>query len=107
MWRQGKRFGEPLCGHKRWVNAVAVTEHAGRRLIVSGSDDQTVRVWDLKTGEAWGEPLHGHDSFVTAVAVAEHAGRRLIVSGSRDRTVRVWDLEVGKRGGKRCASAIL
>ena len=81
-----------LRGHEDSVLAVAVAEQGGRPLIVSGSGDQTVRVWDLETGEGVGEPLRGHEGSVRAVAVAEHGGRRLIVSGSDDHTVRVWDL---------------
>ena len=89
-----------LRGHDFTVTAVAVTEYAGRRLIVSGSEDRTIRVWDLETGEARGEPLRGHMHSVTAVAVIEHAGRPLIVSGSYDGTVRVWDLERAEARGE-------
>ena len=39
----------PLTGHDGRVNAVAVGERHGRPVIVSGSDDQTVRVWDLES----------------------------------------------------------
>src|ERR1039458_10225276 len=88
-----------LRGHEDSVLAVAVAEQGGRPLIVSGSGDQTVRVWDLETGEGVGEPLRGHEWQVSAVAVAEHGGRRLIVSGG-DRTVRVWDLETGEGVGE-------
>jgi WD40 repeat protein len=40
------------------VNAVAVGDIGGRRLIVTGGDDHTVRFWDLATSEQVGRDLH-------------------------------------------------
>ena len=62
------------------------------RTAVSGSDDDTVRVWDLATGQA--RTLEGHGGEVNAVAVT--ADGRTAVSGSDDSTVRVWDLATGQ-----------
>ena len=65
----------------------------GRPVAVTGSDDRTVRVWDLTTGTPIGNPLTGHTSWVPAVAtVVLPDGRLVAVTGSDDRTVRVWDL---------------
>jgi WD40 repeat protein len=61
-------------------------------VIVSGSDDKTVRVWDLATGAPIGQPLTGTTDAVISVAVAQLDGRPVIVSGSDDGTVRTWDL---------------
>ncbi len=74
------------------MNSVAVSPD-GRR-IVSGSEDNTVVVWDLETGT----PVHrltGHQAAVNSVAVSPD-GRR-IVSGSVDQTVVVWNLDTGQR----------
>ena len=76
-----------LEGHTGQVEAVAVAE--GR--VISGSEDRTLRVWDLASGECQ-RTLEGHTGPVRAVAVAE--GR--VISGSDDRTLRVWDLESGQ-----------
>jgi WD40 repeat protein len=65
------------------------------RLVVSGSVDSTVRVFDLRTGDPVGDPLTGHTGGVTAVAVDELDGRPIVVSGSADSTVRVSDLGTG------------
>jgi WD40 repeat protein len=62
----------------------------GRRA-VSGSEDKTLRVWDLETGHS--RVLNGHTQYVKAVDVTPD-GRRA-VSGSWDKTLRVWDLETG------------
>ena len=65
-------------------------------MVISGSDDRTVRVWDLATGTPVGDPFTGHNGWVRAVAVGG-AGwpARWSISGSDDRTVRVWDLATG------------
>jgi WD40 repeat protein len=89
-----------LDGHEGGVSSVAVGEVDGRAVIISGSDDRTVRVWDLATGKARGEPPRGHAVWVCSVAVGEVDGRAVIVSGSADRAVRVWDLATGKARGE-------
>ena len=80
------------------VFAVAVGVRHGRPVIISGSRDGTVLVWDLESGELVLGPLRGHDTSVSAVAVGVRHGRPVIISGSRDGTVLVWDLESGERG---------
>ena len=66
------------------------------RHVVSGSDDKTVRLWDLATGQEV-RRFTGHQSSVRSVAVTPDG--RYVVSGSLDKTVRVWyigDLLPGK-----------
>ena len=65
----------------------------GKRAL-SGSDDRTLRLWDLKSGREL-RRLEGHSLAVTAVAVLPD-GRRAL-SGSHDGTLRLWDLEPGAR----------
>ncbi|MBK6857924.1 MAG: hypothetical protein IPG97_15630 [Microthrixaceae bacterium] len=84
-----------MTGHQGPVLAVAVAELEGRPVVVSGSEDRSVRVWDLATGAPVGAPFIGHDHWVVAVAVAEVEGRPVVVSGSGDRSVQVWDLATG------------
>ena len=79
-----------LLSHEDRVETVAVT--ADGRRAVSGSVDNTLRVWDLDTG-ACTAVLEGHQGEVMGVTVTTD-GRRA-VSGSADRTVRVWDLDTG------------
>ena len=69
------------------VNAVSFSPDG--TLIVSGSDDRTLRVWNSLTGAEVSE-MRGHRHAVQTVKFSPD-GRR-IISGSSDYTVRVWDL---------------
>jgi Transposase DDE domain group 1/WD domain, G-beta repeat len=63
---------------------------------ITGSLDETVRVWDLVAGAPVGPPLTGHAEAVSAVTCARLPdGRVVAVTGSWDETVRVWDLVAG------------
>ncbi|MEM7042840.1 MAG: hypothetical protein AAF543_08520, partial [Pseudomonadota bacterium] len=73
-----------LRGHEGGVLAVAVTPDGQQ--VVSGSLDNTVRVFDLASGEERAV-LRGHEGGVLAVAVTPDGQQ--VVSGSGDRTVRV------------------
>ncbi|KAE9401727.1 WD40 repeat-like protein, partial [Gymnopus androsaceus JB14] len=61
--------------------------------IVSGSSNETVRIWSAETGFPIGEPLRGHTASVWSVAYSPDG--KLIVSGSHDKTVRIWSAETG------------
>jgi WD40 repeat protein len=83
---------EPLKGYTGSVTSVAFSPDGTR--IVSGSYDETIRIWDAKTGEEVVEPLKGHTSLVASVAFTPDGTR--IVSGSSDKTIRVWDAKTGE-----------
>lgn len=78
-----------LTGHTAAVRSVALTPD-GRR-IVSGSDDQTVRVWSVEGTHE--RTLAGHSDWVRAVAVS--ADGVFAVSASDDHTIRIWNLDEG------------
>jgi WD40 repeat protein len=72
---------------------------------VSGSDDETLRVWDSASGACL-RVLDGHTSVVSSVCAL---GDGRIVSGSWDNTLRVWDpvtyacLETSARNSPRAS----
>ena len=78
-------------GHRGTVYAVAVTPDGKRA--VSGSRDNTLKVWDLASGQEI-QTLSGHKDQVWAVALTPDGKRA--VSGSADNTLKVWDLESGQ-----------
>src|SRR5690606_29477491 len=64
----------------------------GRRAL-SGSDDNTLKLWDIETGREI-RTFKGHASLVLSVAISSD-GRRAL-SGSYDHTLKLWDIETGK-----------
>ncbi|KAG8909796.1 hypothetical protein FRC02_007576, partial [Tulasnella sp. 418] len=60
--------------------------------IASGSYDQTVAIWDAKTGVLIRQ-LKGHRFWVTSVAFSPDGTQ--IASGSSDQTVAIWDAKTG------------
>ena len=91
----GQPRGDPLTGHPGSVQAVAIGRIGDRDVIVSGSEDGTVRVWDAAAGQPCGDPLTGHPGYVLSVAIGRIGDRDVIVSGGEDGTVRVWDFSEG------------
>jgi len=62
--------------------------------IVSGSYDQTIRVWNAITGETEAGPFTGHTSYVSSVAFSPDGQH--IVSGSDDQTIQVSNVTIRK-----------
>ncbi|MCS7022758.1 MAG: WD40 repeat domain-containing protein, partial [Gemmataceae bacterium] len=73
--------------HTPLVTPVAYSPD-GRR-IVTGSGDDTAKVWDAGSGQLL-LTLSGHTAWVESVAYSPD-GRR-IVTGSADKTAKVWEL---------------
>jgi hypothetical protein len=92
LWdlRDFDRENNWLIGHQGAVEALAFS--ADNRWLVSGSWDNTVRVWDLLTRQ----PVHrfeGHSEHVNAVAISP-SGTQLAsgASGLTDTSILIWDL---------------
>ena len=80
-----------LEGHSEPVRSVAFSLDGKK--IASGSDDNTAKIWDPKTGETM-MTLEGHTQHVKAVAFSPDGAQ--LATGSDDNTAKVWDLKTGK-----------
>lgn len=81
-------FVHSLVGHRQSVRAIANHDN----IIVSGSYDNTVRSWDIKTGRMI-HLMEGHTQKVYSVVIDSERNR--CMSGSMDSSVRIWDLKTG------------
>ena len=81
-----------LYGHRDGLSSASFSPDGSR--IVTGSWDQTAKVWDARTGTALLE-LKGHTGAVNSVSFSPDGSR--ILTGSDDGTAKVWDARTGKR----------
>jgi WD40 repeat protein len=66
------------------------------RVVLTGGDDQTARLWDVATGDPLTPPLH-HEGAVRCVAFRSDG--RAVLTGSDDKTARLWDVATGEPAG--------
>jgi WD40 repeat protein len=90
---------QTLLGHKGAVSSVAFSLDGQR--IVTGSEDQTAKVWDAATGREL-LALKGHTHMVTSVAFSPD-GKRIITGAgdwsspdTRPGEAKVWDAATGQ-----------
>ncbi len=79
-----------LTGHQSWVTAVAFSPK--QAVLVSGSLDDTLRIWNWQTGDLL-HVLKGHARGVNDVAIDLRG--QLLASCGDDATVKVWHLGDG------------
>lgn len=93
-WRRGRCTVRTLSGHTDGVMCLQFSEtlsHPAFPVLITGSYDRTIRVWNLETGR---EVLcmTGHTRAVRALQFDEAK----LITGSMDHTMRVWDWRTGK-----------
>src|SRR5262249_39600388 len=86
--------------HSAEVVSVAFGSIEGHAVVVSGSHDRTMRLWDARTGKGIAKPFEGHSGAVSAVSLGMVQGHAVLISGGWDQTIRVWDPRIGKVIGK-------
>ena len=77
-------------GHSGGVISIALTSNGQQ--VVSGSNDKTIKVWNLKNGNLI-HTLEGHIFPIKAVVITPDGGKIISVS---EHTFIVWDLTNGK-----------
>jgi small GTP-binding protein len=86
----GVKLLRTLEGHQGRIRSVAFDPQG--ETLASGSDDNTVKLWEARSGKLL-RTLEGHRDFVTSVAF-DSKGRTL-ASGSDDEKVKLWDVASG------------
>ena len=93
-WRRGRCSVRTLQGHTDGVMCMQLSEtllHPAFPILITGSYDRTVRVWNMETGQEV-RCLRGHARAVRALQFDEAK----LITGSMDHTLRVWDWRNGK-----------
>jgi len=93
-WRRGRCTVRTLQGHTDGVMCLQFSEtlsYPAFPVLITGSYDRTVRVWNLETGTEL-QCLKGHTRPVRALQFDEAQ----LITGSMDCTLKVWDWRRGK-----------
>jgi WD40 repeat protein/class 3 adenylate cyclase len=87
---QGVKLLRTLRGHSDMISRVAWSPDG--KLLATGSQDKTIRLWKSDTGECV-RTLQKHSSSVWCVAFNPEGS--VLASGSQDGTVILWDMDSG------------
>ncbi|MCA1681436.1 MAG: WD40 repeat domain-containing protein, partial [Actinobacteria bacterium] len=82
-----------LHGHNNALETVAFSRD--RRTLASAADDQTIRLWNLRTYKQHAAPLTGHTGSGSSVAFSPDG--RTLASAGDDHAIRLWDLRSHKQ----------
>ncbi|KIY65208.1 WD40 repeat-like protein [Cylindrobasidium torrendii FP15055 ss-10] len=88
-------------GHTGPVTSIAFFEDDGTKMLLSGSWDQTIKIWNRETKDIISS-TDAHNDFVKTLLVLPEL--RLLISGSSDKIVRFWDIS-GASSGHQLAPA--
>jgi hypothetical protein len=80
-----------LFGHTRPV--VSLSFSSDGTLLVSGSHDKTLKLWDVQTGGVV-KTFYGHNNNIYSISISCNC--TTIASGSQDNTIHLWDIQTGE-----------
>jgi len=94
-WQRQLRVRRRVLQHNGRVLAVAFSPDD--KIVLTGSWDQTARLWDAATGTPIGQPLQ-HPDMVHAAVFSPDG--KTILTGCRDKIARLWDATTQKPVGE-------
>jgi WD40 repeat protein len=98
QWRRnGEPIGEPWRSDGGGVGSIAVSPD--ETMVVSGSGDGKLRLWNVKEGSMVGDPWEGHNHNVPVRCLDWSLNAGEIASGSEDGTIRRWNPDTGQQVG--------
>jgi WD40 repeat protein len=77
--------------HQGRIRSVAFNSDGSK--LATGSDDTTIKVWDVQTGNCL-TTLEGHTKVISSVVF--HPDGQILASGSGDTTIKIWNISRGK-----------
>ncbi|MBW4430900.1 MAG: tetratricopeptide repeat protein [Pelatocladus maniniholoensis HA4357-MV3] len=83
-------FAYALSGHTNIVRSVAFTQNG--QSLVSGSNDKTIRIWNLQKRQLQGMLSEKGEWVVIAIS----PDGQTLASGSSNKTIKIWHLQTGK-----------
>jgi WD40 repeat protein len=113
LWDVASRqpFVVPFIGHTNAVSSIAFSPDG--TILASGSDDATIRLWDVVGGQPLDSLPSGYSVVIAGEEAASHAMKSVafspdgmfLASGSNDTSIHLWDLDPTSLVRRACAIA--
>ncbi|ETO31988.1 G-protein beta WD-40 repeats containing protein [Reticulomyxa filosa] len=99
--------------HTNWINSIDFSTIDSSQFLYSGSDDKTVRIWDIETNKQIQSLIHPGDVYGVKFSPYHYHNHRrnVICSSSIDKKVYFWDVEDNQKlqifkGHTECVTGI-
>jgi WD40 repeat protein len=97
IWKAGdptqpvKTFGTSTVGHYEWMTPAGVRFNPDGTLLAMSTREDSVALWNVRTGQAVPPALYGHTKSISSVDFRRDG--KVLASGSEDGDIRLWDVE--------------